>query len=117
MAAARSVGSCPDWLFTFAAHALINPSARMNARGKRRPLMGKFSTARCVWAPYSASPGTRTSPMVSCSMRYMAWLSRTLHFIVFSSTLPDHAQRDETGTGVVADLEDYTNILGGSVVV
>ena len=34
-----------------------------------RPEMGKFSTARAVWAPHSASSGTRTSPMVSCSPR------------------------------------------------
>ena len=32
--------------------------------------MGKFSTARWVCAWYLAFFGTRTSPMVSCSMRY-----------------------------------------------
>src|SRR5260370_37603675 len=71
MVVARSAGSCSNWPFTLAAHALINPRARMNARGKRKPLMGKFSTARCVWAPYNASLGTRTSPMVSRSRRYI----------------------------------------------
>ena len=34
-----------------------------------RPLIGKFSTARCVCAPHSASAGTCSSPMLSCSMR------------------------------------------------
>ncbi|MFB9074495.1 hypothetical protein ACFFX0_26190 [Citricoccus parietis] len=33
------------------------------------PEIGKFSTARWVWARYRASTGTLTSPMVSCSMR------------------------------------------------
>ena len=34
------------------------------------PETGKFSTARCVCAPQRAAAGTRTSPMVSCSIRY-----------------------------------------------
>ena len=41
-----------------AAAALIRPSARMNARGMRRPDTGKLSTARWVWAPHRASAGT-----------------------------------------------------------
>src|SRR5262249_2572993 len=34
-----------------------------------RPLTGKLSTARCVWAPKYALAGTRTSPMLSFSTR------------------------------------------------
>ena len=34
------------------------------------PEIGKFSTARCVCARHKAVAGTRTSPMVSCSIRY-----------------------------------------------
>ena len=30
--------------------ALMRPSARIHPRGMRRPLMGKLSTARWVWA-------------------------------------------------------------------
>jgi hypothetical protein len=33
------------------------------------PLIGKFSTARCVWACHFASMGTLTSPIESCSIR------------------------------------------------
>ena len=54
----------------------------MKMRGKRKSLMGKFSTARCVWAPYSASTGTLTSPMVSRSVRY---------FIAFPSCCGQHS--------------------------
>ena len=36
----------------------------------RSPEIGKFSTARWVWAPHLASTGTRTSPIESCSIRY-----------------------------------------------
>src|SRR5579871_6671642 len=48
----------------------MSPRARIKERGNRSPLMGKFSTARCVCAPYSAPAGTRISPIVSRSMRY-----------------------------------------------
>ena len=33
------------------------------------PLIGKFSTARAVLAPYNASAGTVISPMLSRSVR------------------------------------------------
>ena len=52
-----------------AAH-LTSPSAAMNWRGIVSPLIGKLSTARCVWAPQRASSGTCSSPMLSRSMRY-----------------------------------------------
>src|SRR6185312_5649892 len=59
----------PAATLTSAAAALIRPSARMNSRGRHRPDTGKLSMARWVWAPYSASAGTCSSPMLSCSMR------------------------------------------------
>jgi len=56
--------------FSSAAAPLMAAKALMRARSIRRPLIGKFSTARCVWACHLAWDGTRTSPMESCSMRY-----------------------------------------------
>ncbi len=50
------------------------PSAWMKRRGKRSELMGKFSTARWVCAPYSASAGTCISPRESRSVRKAAGL-------------------------------------------
>ena len=60
----------PSALFACAAADLIRPSARMNWRGMVKPEIGKLSTARCVCAPYSASAGTLSSPMLSRSVRY-----------------------------------------------
>ena len=51
MASAISGSSSPSSWFTWAAESLIWPSARMKVLGKRRLLIGKFSTARIVWAP------------------------------------------------------------------
>src|SRR5712692_6292544 len=42
----------------------------MNRRPNRIPLIGKFSIARCVWAPQYASLGTFNSPRKSFSMRW-----------------------------------------------
>ena len=69
MAAAWFFLRCPSARFASAAAALIRPSARMNWRGRCNPEMGKLSIARCVCAPYKASAGTCSSPMLSCSMR------------------------------------------------
>ena len=69
IAAARSSPSTPIRAFTRAAAPLTSPRARICARSMPRPEIGKFSTARCVWARHNASAGTRTSPMVSCSIR------------------------------------------------
>jgi len=41
----------PSSRFACAAASLTSPMARMNGRGRRRPLMGKFRTARRVCAP------------------------------------------------------------------
>ena len=59
-------------LLTRAASAFTSPSARTRADGSGSPEIGKFSTARWVWAPQYASAGTRTSPMESCSTRCSA---------------------------------------------
>ena len=58
---------------------MIAASAPISSRSMGVPEIGKFSTARCVWARHFAQAGTRTSPMESCSMRYSrAVLSATL---------------------------------------
>ena len=54
-----------------AAACLTSASARTSDAGSRSPEIGKFSTARCVCAPHRASAGTRTSPIESCSTRYL----------------------------------------------
>jgi len=41
----------------------------MTGSGMSSPEMGKFCTARAVWAPHKASAGTTTSPIESCSIR------------------------------------------------
>ena len=69
IASAAPLPSRPKPPLTSAAAALIRPSARMNSRGIGWPEIGKFSTARWVCAPHSASAGTCSSPMLSCSVR------------------------------------------------
>jgi hypothetical protein len=51
MASAISASSSPISALACAAAFLMVPSAWMKRRGKRMPLMGKFSTARCVCGP------------------------------------------------------------------
>ncbi|SLD05173.1 Uncharacterised protein [Mycobacteroides abscessus subsp. massiliense] len=70
IASAFSGASSPRSLLTCAQAPFSRPRARIWVRSRPRPEMGKFSTARWVCARHSASAGTRTSPMVSCSMRY-----------------------------------------------
>jgi hypothetical protein len=43
--------SSPSDMFTSAAAVLMIPSALINGRVNRKPLMGKFCTARAVEAP------------------------------------------------------------------
>ena len=62
-------GRWPSAALTSAAAAFTRPSARMKPRGIGRPDTGKLRTARWVCAPHSASAGTSSSPMLSCSMR------------------------------------------------
>ena len=74
VAAAMMASACarvmtPRSAFTFAAAALISARAAMCTRSSPVPEIGKFSTARCVCARHNAVAGTRTSPIVSCSMR------------------------------------------------
>ena len=70
MASAISPSNAPESLLTCAHAAFRRPIARICADSKPRPEIGKFSTARWVCARHSASLGTCTSPIVSCSMRY-----------------------------------------------
>ena len=44
-------GNSPSSAFTTAADSFTRPSALINGLPKVLPLTGKFSTARCVWAP------------------------------------------------------------------
>ena len=69
IASAIAPSSTPSSLFARAAAFLTWASAWMWAGSRPWPEIGKFSTARWVWARYRAEAGTRTSPMVSCSMR------------------------------------------------
>ena len=69
IASATSAGTTPSLALTYAAAALIRASAARCAGSSPRPEIGKFSTARWVCARYKACAGTRTSPMVSRSMR------------------------------------------------
>jgi hypothetical protein len=69
IAPATSASRTPRSAFTVAAAPLIAASAPISSRSMGVPEIGKFSTARCVWARHFAQPGTRTSPIESCSMR------------------------------------------------
>ena len=69
MAADSSSGMTPSLPFTTAAAPLIAASAAIRSRDSGSPETWKFSTARWVCAPHSASSGTATSPMESCSIR------------------------------------------------
>src|SRR5690606_25430847 len=68
----------PSSMFVSAAAFLIIPIAAMKSREKRRSLIGKFSTARCVCAPHSASAGTFISPSESFSILKLCSLIRIL---------------------------------------
>src|SRR5450631_999152 len=69
MAAAMSGSSRDRSAFTRAAAALIRARAWTTGRGMVRAEIGKFATARDVWAPHKAPAGTSTSPIESCSVR------------------------------------------------
>ncbi len=68
-AAAGSASRTPSAPLTFAAAAFTSPMAWISAGSIGVPLIGKFSTARWVCARHSASRGTWTSPIESCSVR------------------------------------------------
>src|SRR5262245_9365022 len=59
----------PSSALTVAAHPLIDASAAISSREMRRSEIGKFSTARWVWAPHRAQTGPSPGPSVSCSVR------------------------------------------------
>ncbi len=69
IAAALSGSSSPRSARTLAPKPLIRASPRISSRSIGRPEIGKFSTARWVWARHLARAGTRTSPIESCSTR------------------------------------------------
>src|SRR5690625_226188 len=69
MASAFSSSSSPSSRLASAQADLTRPRVRINAAGMGWPLMGKLLTARWVCAPQSASAGTCSSPMLSCSVR------------------------------------------------
>ena len=58
----------PRSAFTRAAADFTSPRVRISRGSRGVPLIGKFSTARWVWARHSASFGTATSPIESCSI-------------------------------------------------
>ena len=62
----------PKSAFAAAAACLMSPSARMKARGMRRPAGGKIlDRALRLGAPQRMSLGTSSAPMLSCSTRYV----------------------------------------------
>ena len=69
MAVATSASTTPSSALAAAAAPLMRASAEISDRSSTVPDTGKFSTARWVCGPHRAAAGTRTSPMVSCSMR------------------------------------------------
>ena len=69
IASATSASITPTSALARAAASLIRASAAISDRSSRTPEIGKFSTARWVCAPQWAEAGTRTSPIVSCSVR------------------------------------------------
>ena len=69
IAAAWSRSMTPSSPFVCAAACFTSPSACTSRGSIGVPLIGKFSTARWVWARHRASRGTCTSPMESCSVR------------------------------------------------
>ena len=58
----------PSLSFTVAAACFTIPNACTNANGIFSPPIRKFSKLLCVCAPYNASAGTSTSPIVSVSI-------------------------------------------------
>ena len=70
----RPADSSPSSAFASAAASFTAASASISAGNSRSgtPVIGKFSSARSVCTPYSASSGTSRSPSRSCSMRVRA---------------------------------------------
>jgi hypothetical protein len=85
MASATFLSTTLSRALTTAAPPLMLASAAMRARSMWRPEIGKLSTARWVCAAHLAEAGTRTSPMVSCSMRYSSLMVRTVVPVPFGA--------------------------------
>src|SRR5471032_1792320 len=93
--------SCFSSTLALAAAALARISARMNCAGMRRWLMGKLFTARWVCAPYKASAGTCSSPMLSRSIRVLL-IGRSLHQVGVRNGWKQFAGRQLPGKGLPA---------------
>ena len=96
IAPACSSLSTPSSPLASAAAALTCPRAWTSAGSIGVPLIGKFSTARWVWARHSACAGTCTSPIESCSVRN-SWPSScprslTLPTLTVPGTVPARAE-------------------------
>ena len=80
MSSALSCGSSPSSALARAAAILSTPKARISGRVKRKRStpMGKCSIERWVCAPQYLAAGTRTSPMLSVSMRQSSLMGVTL---------------------------------------
>ena len=74
-----------------AAAAFTWPRAWIRRGSRVVPLIGKLSTARCVWARHRAVLGTSISPMESCSIR-------TSSCVLTPRTLPTGSVPDLSGT-------------------
>ena len=69
IALALSSSMMPSSALILAAAFFTRAIATMCDGSRVVPLIGKFSTARWVWARHNASLGTSMSPMLSCSVR------------------------------------------------
>src|SRR4051812_16763352 len=78
MASATSLSSTFSLALATAAEPFRPARALIRADSTRSPEMGKFSTARWVWACHLARAGTRTSPIESCSIRNSSLMARTV---------------------------------------
>ena len=76
MASALAGSSRPRRARTRAPAPLIRARPAIRSRSIDVPEMGKFSTARWVWARHFAAAGTRISPIESFSMRYSISVGR-----------------------------------------
>ncbi len=82
IATAWSLVISPSSALAPAAAHLTSPRAAMKRRGIGMPLIGKLSTARCVWAPHRASAGTSSLPMLSLTVRVDFLLIRGISPVV-----------------------------------
>ena len=100
IAAALSGSSSPRSARTRAPKPLIRASPRISSRSIGWPEIGKFSTARWVWARHLARAGTRTSPIESCSTRKSSVLAAVRPGLAHTGSfdaVPEDPRRPPTG--------------------